>query len=100
MKSLNYKTNKVQADQERLLALELNQKNIMEELQRFNQENKDQHNEILGLVKEMGSKLDLALDKKANKWVEKVIIGVVVFVLTGCATYLGALIVQAMLYLN
>lgn len=56
-------------------------KYIMESFKQSQQENKEQHSAIMQsqvdfhiemkqTLKEMGEKLDAALDKKANKWVE------------------------------
>ena len=96
-----YKTNKGEgSDYIKIATLELNQKNIMEEIQRSNADNKEQHNEILAFIVRLDEKLDVALEKKANKWVERAIVGTVVFVLTGFASYLGVLIVQTMLHME
>ena len=96
-----YKSDKVSRfDYIKIATLELNQKNIMEELQRFNLENKEQHSEILSFIVRLEEKLDIALEKKANKWMEKAMVGTVVFVLTGFASYLGVLIVQTMLHVK
>lgn len=54
---------------ERLTALETNEKNVMQELQ-----------DIKQMIKDLDSKLDCALEKKADRWVEKVL------------TWVGALI--------
>jgi len=50
------------------LAIKINSLEIMME-----QNNKD-HLEIKELISEMSKKIDKALEKKANKWVEKVVV--------------------------
>jgi len=85
---------------ERLLILEINQENLMNELKQLNIENKDQHKGIMDIVIRLEEKLDKALEKKANKWVEKAITGFVVLVLSGMASYIGMIIYKSIIYLN
>lgn len=50
--------------------LKQNQQTIMEKLVEFQESNREQHEDIRALLKSMEDKLDRALEKKANKWVE------------------------------
>ena len=95
-----YKSRKNRGDIERMIALEITQKNLMDQLIQFNNDNKEQHSQIFQVLKGLEDKLDLALEKKANKWVEKVIIGAIAFLLTGIFGYLGTLIIKTVLHLG
>ncbi len=85
---------------ERLAVLEVNQDNMMEKLNEYQETNLSSHNSILEAVKSLESKLDSALSQKANKWVEKALIGFVIFVLTGLASYVGKLIYMSIIHLE
>lgn len=50
-----------------IAVLEVNYKNIMDRLEEFQQQNKEAHNAITSSVSAMERKLDLAIDKKAEK---------------------------------
>jgi hypothetical protein len=80
--------------------LEINQSNLMKQLETMNAENKADHKDIMDVIIRLEEKLDKALDRKANKWVEKAIISFVVLVLTGLSSYLGALIWQTIIHVN
>ncbi len=54
----------------------------------------DFHEETKETLKYMMDKLDKALEKKAGKWVEKVIYGAAIFVITGLFSYLGTVIIK------
>lgn len=68
---------------ERLVKLETNHNNIMEKIE-----------EILKRFDNFETKLDCALEKKANVWVEKVIVWLGIFIGAGVLTYFGSLIVK------
>lgn len=74
---------------ERLAKLETNHTNIMEKIE-----------EILIRFDKFEDKLDRALDKKANIWVEKVLIWLGVFIGAGILGYLGTLIIGTMNHLQ
>ena len=57
-------------------------------------DNKEQHLEIKELVMAMDEKITKALDKKAGKWVESIIIWFGSIIGVGLIGYLGALIVK------
>lgn len=59
---------------ERLVALEINLNNMMEKLEQSIQDNKEAHSAIMDSIKSFEEKLDIAIGKKADKWVEKVLI--------------------------
>lgn len=52
------------------------------------------------MVISFDAKLDKALEKKANKWVEKFIAGFIIILLSGFCTYLGTLIYKATIHLQ
>jgi len=70
-------------EKERIAILETNHKNIMEKIE-----------EILEKVDNLEKKLDCALDKKANIWVEKVLIWLGIIIGTGILGYIGSLIIK------
>lgn len=74
---------------ERIKALEINQQNVMQEIQ-----------EIKQMIKDLGTKIDCALDKKADRWVEKVLWTVIGFIVTGFFSYIGILIIQSIIHFN
>lgn len=74
---------------ERLAKLETNHTNLMEKIE-----------EILTRFDKFEDKLDKALDKKANIWVEKVLIWLGVFIGAGILGYLGTLIISTMNHLQ
>ena len=55
---------------------------------------------IESMVVAFDTKLDKALEGKANKWVEKAVSGFVILLLTGFATYLGTLIYKATIHIQ
>ena len=81
----------------KIALLEQNQKTIMEQFKTYSKENEEQHTKISETVLRMEEKLDYALDKKAGKWVEKAIIGFIIFILTGLGGYLGTIIYKLIL---
>jgi hypothetical protein len=68
---------------ERLATLETNQNNFMTELQ-----------EIKSMIKELDGKISCALEKKADKWVEQVLIWVGITIVGVAITIIGFLINQ------
>ena len=58
----------------KIAILETNITNIMEKLEEFQLDNKEQHTAIMEAVNKLESKLDYAIGKKADKWVEKILI--------------------------
>ena len=92
-------------DQTRIALLEQNHITIMEQFKQSQLENKDEHQTILKsqtdfhretreTLDDMMRKLDIALEKKAGKWVEKVIWGTVIFFLSGLFSYLGVIVIK------
>jgi hypothetical protein len=79
---------------ERLTILETNNKNIMDKMEEFQIQNKESHQQIIEAVNKLESKLDCAIEKKAGKWVEKVIWGVIIFLMTGVFGYIGSVIIR------
>ena len=61
---------KEEATQTRIALLEQNHKTIMEQFKNYSEENTRQHIEVKEMIMAIDDKLQLALDKKANKWVE------------------------------
>lgn len=84
----------------KLTTLEINQKNLMEQLENMNLANKEQHTLITKSLEKLETKLDRALETKAGVWVEKAIIGAIVFILTGLASYVGILIYNGIIHLG
>jgi hypothetical protein len=72
---------------ERLKALEVNQTNLMQEIQ-----------EIKQMIEKLGLKLDCALDKKADKWVQSLVTWFLYIVAAGFLGVLGTLIYQAIVH--
>jgi chromosome segregation ATPase len=68
---------------ERLVKLETNQFNLMEEIQ-----------DIKAMIKELGVKLDCALDKKADKWVQTAMTWFMYAVALGIIGTVGTLILK------
>jgi len=90
---------------ERLAILETNQNNIMEKLEEFQINNKEEHQDIVKSLaefhtktnlsmKEITDKLDKALEKKAGIWVEKVLLWFGAIAGAGILAYLGSLIIK------
>ena len=79
---------------ERLLALELSQKNFMDKFEEFKEDNQEGHQSIIDAVNKLELKLDGALDKKANRWVEKLIIWIGIIIGTGLIGYFGNLLLK------
>jgi len=71
----------------RIAVLETNVTNIMDKLEEFQAENKEQH---IALMK----KLEEVVSNKADKWVEKVLIWFAITVGTGLISYLGYLLLK------
>ena len=67
---LNVINNMPQEQQDRIISLEVNQKNLMQKLEENQITNEKAHEAILCSIEKMSDKLDVALSKKANKWVE------------------------------
>mgnify|MGYP001157809878 CR=1 FL=1 len=86
--------------QTRIALLEQNHITLMEKLIEFQKDNKEQHENIIKNLNEMQIKLDKALLKKANKWVETYAIVFLVFIGTGLLGYLGSLLVKAVIHLQ
>jgi hypothetical protein len=80
---------------ERLTILETNHKNVMEKLEEFQKTNIEAHQNIIQGLTNLEAKIDGALEKKAGVWVEKVIWGVVVFLMTGVFGYIGSVIIRS-----
>ena len=74
---------------ERLAVLETKQCDIMDKL-----------DNILERFEEFEAKLDKALEKKANKWVETYTIWFLVFFATGVLGYIGSVLLKAMNHLQ
>ena len=55
---------------ERLKALEITQQNVMEKLEESIKDNKESHVLMMTAIDKLDKKLDQALEKKANVWVE------------------------------
>ena len=55
---------------EKIITLQVNQKNLMQKLEENQITNEKAHKDILCSIEKMSDKLDRALEKKANKWVE------------------------------
>jgi len=55
---------------EKIITLQVNQKNLMQKLEENQITNEKAHEAILCSIEKMSDKLDRALEKKANKWVE------------------------------
>ena len=85
---------------ERLVALEVNQKNIMDKLEEMNISNKEAHNGIVEMIVKIEDKLDKALEKKANKWVEVLVIWVGRSIGVGLLAVIGGLIIKAIIHFN
>lgn len=84
----------------KLALLEQSQNQIMDQFKNYHNENLEQHKSILEMVTNIESKLDKALERKANKWTEKFIVGFLVMFGTGVCGYIGSLIIKAILHLN
>ena len=52
------------------------------------------------MVVAFDAKLDKALEKKADKWVEKFLVGFVIFILTGLCSWIGTLIYKATIHIG
>jgi len=74
---------------ERLAKLETNQLNLMQEI-----------NEIKQMISELGNKLDCALDKKADKWVQTAFTWFMYAVGAGMIGTVGTLIIKGIIYFN
>lgn len=83
---------------ERLLALEINQTNIMEKLNEFQLDNKEQHSAIIKSLKDMENKLDTALEKKADKWVQTLMVWLGRTIGVGILATLGGIIIKAIIH--
>ncbi len=79
---------------ERLLALELSQKNFMDKLEEFQKDNKEGHQSILDALNKFEERMDKTLETKAGVWVEKVIVWCGITVSLGLVGYFGSLIVK------
>ena len=75
---------KENTDAIRIAVLETNQNNIMEKL-----------DSIVARFDKFEEKLDKALEKKADKWVEKVLTWLGLVVGSGILAYLGSIIIKA-----
>ena len=71
----------------KIALLEQNHLQMMEKLNEYQQENRDQHKEIKEIIEK-------ALNKKANIWVEKVLIYLGTAIGLGLIGYLGKLIIK------
>ena len=96
---------------ERLVALEVNQTNIMEKLEANQIENEKAHDRIMQSLKEfhdttnyaigeISNKLDKALEKKADKWVQTVVTWLGYTIGTGLLAVVGGLIIKAIIHFN
>ena len=95
---------------ERLAKLETNQQNFMDKLEENQIANEKAHERLMSSITEfhavtnnslkgMEEKLDRALDKKANIWVEKVLIWLGAVIGVGLIGYLGTLLVRVIEHL-
>lgn len=82
------------SDQTRIALLENNHQALMDLFKSYSEENTHQHQSILEALEKLETKLDNALEKKAGKWVEKVIWGTVIFFLSGLFSYLGMVVIK------
>lgn len=79
---------------ERLVKLETNHANVMEKIDELKNDIRESNDTLLGALEKLENKLDLALEKKANVWVEKVLIWFLIFFATGVLSYIGMLIIK------
>lgn len=96
---------------ERLVFLETNQKNLMDKLEENQILNEKSHEHILQSMKEfhdstnyaisqITEKLDKALEKKADKWVQVLIVWLGYTIGTGLLAVLGGLIIKSIIHFN
>lgn len=96
---------------ERLVFLETNQKNLMDKLEENQILNEKSHEHILQSMKEfhdstnyaieqITKKLDVALEKKADKWVQVLIVWLGYTIGTGLLAVLGGLIIKSIIHFN
>ena len=52
------------------------------------------------MVSSFDEKLDRALEKKANKWVEKFVAGFIIMILSGLFGYIGTLIYKTIIHIG
>lgn len=84
--ALNY-DNSSRESAVRIAELQTNQNNIMDKLEEFHIDNKEQHELIIRAIENLEKKF-------ASKWVEKVFVWFLSILGVGFLTYLGALIIK------
>jgi hypothetical protein len=81
-----------------LATLTANYKNMDEKIEQNRIDNKDEHKEIKDLMidgfKDLKEQLDIALDKKADKYIEKVMWWFLAIIGSGLITYVGSLLIK------
>jgi hypothetical protein len=100
---------------ERLGILETNQKNFMRELTEFKNDYKTAHedlkrelksdfkiysDDVKKIICDFKEEFKADIANKADKWVEKVIWGMISFVSIGLFSYIGVVIIQAIIHFN
>ena len=76
---------------ERLMAVEVNQKNIVDNINELKKTTADQHKETLSAIEALSCRVEKALDTKAGIWVEQTMIWAIRIVL--------AIIITSVMYL-
>lgn len=89
-----------EATQTRIALLEQNHKTLMDLFKTYSEENAKQHENILQSLIAMQDKLDKALEKKADKWVEGILKWLGIFIGSGVLAYIGSLIIKAITHLQ
>jgi hypothetical protein len=80
---------------ERLIKMETNYNNMVDKMEEIKVDNNREHKEIKEMICEVSNKIERALETKANKWVEGVMIWMGITIGTGFVGLLGWLIVEA-----